>query len=291
MRDFSCVINGLKKRYVESAIILVLLAAVAVLGLYFANFGGSASNRQDVWGQFGDFVGGTLNPIFGFMSIVVLVVTLNLQRSELKESRDAALENNVILSRQLNTMHNQSMEITFFRLVEELKVDSVISQCVKKSNIINNSVYLFIMLSEEERQRVDAREFNSENEFFRYYSKGLVSKGELQHIVLEKIVNIFEIANALENSNAHYSVLKTVVGARLLSALIHFSYFEDKESYQVLIQGKRALNGVLPHVIFLEAVAKDLFSEDKFSTFKSENEANETERRKDIEEYVQKLYR
>ena len=36
--------------------------------------------EMESWGQFGDYVGGILNPIFGLISVVILSVTLNSQR-------------------------------------------------------------------------------------------------------------------------------------------------------------------------------------------------------------------
>ena len=45
--------------------------------------------QQDKWGQFGDFFGGTLNPVFGFLSVMALLVALVIQSRELRLSRKA----------------------------------------------------------------------------------------------------------------------------------------------------------------------------------------------------------
>ncbi|MDD5265978.1 MAG: hypothetical protein PHO08_02460 [Methylococcales bacterium] len=39
------------------------LVAVVILGFYFGNFHGGLSTENGVWGTFGDYVGGILNPL------------------------------------------------------------------------------------------------------------------------------------------------------------------------------------------------------------------------------------
>lgn len=60
---------------------------------YFHSFGDlGLSNRQDIWGQFGDFVGGTVNPILSFLSLIALVLTVTLQSRQLTIAKEE-LEN------------------------------------------------------------------------------------------------------------------------------------------------------------------------------------------------------
>ena len=62
-------------------------AALLVLGAYITTFalqyGWSVSSDQAVWGQFGDYLGGVLNPIFGFLAFVGVLWTLHLQATQL----------------------------------------------------------------------------------------------------------------------------------------------------------------------------------------------------------------
>ena len=62
---------------------------------YFLQFRGGFSEKQDVWGQFGDFIGGTVNPILSFLSLLALVFTVVLQTRQLENSR-AELANSKI---------------------------------------------------------------------------------------------------------------------------------------------------------------------------------------------------
>lgn len=59
----------------------LIIAAITVYGisliLYLLHFGGHGFSRDtSVWGQFGDFMGGMVNPILGVITIWFLAVTL-----------------------------------------------------------------------------------------------------------------------------------------------------------------------------------------------------------------------
>ena len=66
---------------------LLAIAGGALAGVflaYFQEFHGAFSPKQDVWGQFGDFIGGTLNPILSFLSLIAIVLTVVLQSRQLE---------------------------------------------------------------------------------------------------------------------------------------------------------------------------------------------------------------
>jgi hypothetical protein len=69
---------------------------VTMLALYISQFGISRATDQATWGAFGDFVGGTLNPLISFFTLIVAVSVWRLQRlqlvatqKELEETREA----------------------------------------------------------------------------------------------------------------------------------------------------------------------------------------------------------
>lgn len=70
----------------------ILAVSVAVIiaawSLYFFQFRGSLSDDTAIWGQFGDFVGGTLNSVFAFFSFMILLSSLRLQLKELRWTRE-----------------------------------------------------------------------------------------------------------------------------------------------------------------------------------------------------------
>lgn len=90
----------------------ILILAATWCG-YYLNFGihGSISEKTEVWGQFGDYVGGVVNPILSFVTIYLLINSLGLQR----ESNDS-LTNEI--KRQEKLEEYKKFELRFFRLIE-----------------------------------------------------------------------------------------------------------------------------------------------------------------------------
>ncbi|MDX7824113.1 hypothetical protein SJT38_13495 [Aeromonas caviae] len=94
-----------------------LIIIMIVLGLYYYQFGAgptTLSDEKDVWGQFGDYFGGTLNPILSFMSVLLLIKSVRLQlvanSSLIKETK-----------RQEYLDKRKSFEFQFYNLIEAQK--------------------------------------------------------------------------------------------------------------------------------------------------------------------------
>ncbi|NLA01618.1 hypothetical protein GTA07_14655 [Rhodococcus hoagii] len=97
-----------------------------VLALYLMEFNNGFSNENSDWGTFGDFLGGTLNPIFGFLSLIALLLTIVLQskelestRIELERSASAQEKTEAALNKQSDTQVKQQFENTFFSLLDQ----------------------------------------------------------------------------------------------------------------------------------------------------------------------------
>ena len=73
----------------------VVIAAFLILFItwlaYWYNFGHllsfQISKSQEHWGLLGDFLGGVLNPILTFLTIVILIKSLSLQKTELDKTK------------------------------------------------------------------------------------------------------------------------------------------------------------------------------------------------------------
>ncbi|MGS0681831.1 hypothetical protein [Shewanella sp. 30m-9] len=71
----------------KASMIVVVFAAIGILVLYFFQFKGSLGT-QETFAQFGDFIGGTLNPILGFATVSLLIWSIRLQMKELRLTRE-----------------------------------------------------------------------------------------------------------------------------------------------------------------------------------------------------------
>lgn len=128
---------------------VVVLIIIVVLGIFIKQFSTyPLSSAPDGWGQFGDYVGGTLNPLLAFLSFSALLFTifiqlkqldfsdkqlqrtlddlnlsrieLSLTRTELARSADAQSGSKQVMEEQLLTQSLQQFDSTFFAMLREL---------------------------------------------------------------------------------------------------------------------------------------------------------------------------
>jgi len=119
------------------------------LAAYWKTFGyglDKISPEMSKWGETGDFFGGILNPIFGFFSLMALLMTLQqtekslkqseeelrLSREEMKRSADA-------LSEQSKDLKQQTFERTFFELLR-LYNEIVDGFVIKESRLMSRAL-------------------------------------------------------------------------------------------------------------------------------------------------------
>ncbi|WP_312491921.1 putative phage abortive infection protein [Pseudomonas cremoris] len=108
---------------------LVALSGVGMLIKYLATFGVATSPSQEVWGQFGDFFGGILNPLLSSLTLAAVLVTMRLQSKELKIAQEENKRANEHLEKQANYIRIQNFESVFFRLLD-VHMDSRSNVCI-----------------------------------------------------------------------------------------------------------------------------------------------------------------
>lgn len=113
---------------VEKRLWMIVVASVAttlvVVGVYVAQFRGSLSEQPEAWGQFGDYVGGVLNPVLSFLALIALLLTIVLQsrglrasQKELKNSTTELRNSASALRAQNESLRKQTYETAFFQLL------------------------------------------------------------------------------------------------------------------------------------------------------------------------------
>ncbi len=94
---------------------LFLIASFALLFVFglaigFAIFGVKA-------GEFGDFIGGTLNPVLTFLTFMGLLITILLQQAELRETRKELKRSADALEQQQSSIDKQNFDAAFFQML------------------------------------------------------------------------------------------------------------------------------------------------------------------------------
>lgn len=120
-------------------------AFLIVLGLYIAYFKNlSVTNDSATWGTFGDYLGGTLNPIISFLALIGLLYTIHQQAQEMQATREELKQAAEQQHRQADIFNLQQFESTFFSLleqhnkvVERIEVESIYKEL---HNIYNKKI-------------------------------------------------------------------------------------------------------------------------------------------------------
>lgn len=99
-------------RYIWAAAV----CAVLVLAVYIWRFYGRSMGEPAEFGAFGDFVGGVINPLLGFITIWLLVKSLQFQREEVEATRNELALSNQIFESQMTLQRRQNLR-------EQLKIE------------------------------------------------------------------------------------------------------------------------------------------------------------------------
>lgn len=113
--------------YLIGIFVSALLSILIVYGFYFFKFNGDLSIKHEVWGGFGDFIGGTLNPILSFLALIALLVTIKIQTNQLFLSRRELELTKVELEKtadatqkQADHLERESIRSDIYKIIDKL---------------------------------------------------------------------------------------------------------------------------------------------------------------------------
>jgi hypothetical protein len=107
--------DGVRKLY------RIFVAAVVVIFVVFiADVVIAVRSKDEVFssGVFGDFFGGVTNPILTFFAFMGLLITITIQRVELKESRVELAKSANALDQQVENFKMQNSVATFYKMID-----------------------------------------------------------------------------------------------------------------------------------------------------------------------------
>lgn len=146
-------------RYFWVIVAAASVAFAAVIGVYISQFGARVADAQEIWGLFGDYVGGTLNPILSFLALIALLITVALQgrqielstkeleltRDELRRTADAAIA-------QAEHFRRQERRTDIYRLIETLAIR--INKNFNENRLDEDkSLHWFVSFHDDDSQR------------------------------------------------------------------------------------------------------------------------------------------
>lgn len=139
------------KNLVRVTVVIALLLFI----FYLINFRNGLSSSNELWGQFGDFFGGVLNPLLSIAGLIAVSLTFYHSEKENRDSRDDATR-----------MENRKLALDLIRDYQR-KSDSLTIQAFYKSNdpkpIIGSEAYKILYAHFEDKMFEEIREYIIEN--------------------------------------------------------------------------------------------------------------------------------
>ncbi|MBB6153169.1 hypothetical protein HDC30_000363 [Pseudomonas sp. JAI115] len=109
---------------------IFVFALVVVLSIFIIDIGLTAytyKSEEPNHGIFGDFFGGIANPFLTFLTFMGLLLTIVVQKVELRDSREEMRRSADALSEQVDAFRKQSFEVTFLKMLE---IHSTLTQSI-----------------------------------------------------------------------------------------------------------------------------------------------------------------
>lgn len=113
------------------AVALALLPIFAYVGM----FGAKWSTSQEAWGQFGDFFGGFLNPLYALLAFVAVVNNLHLQSEQLEIARNEFRAAAAATQMQIDAIREQASREELVSIIHALSdaIESILNEAVSPS--------------------------------------------------------------------------------------------------------------------------------------------------------------
>jgi len=217
----------------------ILTAAVMAIGtvfwLYFTNFTGELSKKNDVWGTFGDFIGGTLNPILSFFALIALLLTIVLQSRELEATREELKRSASAHEKQVSYISGQQQRDDLIRLVTKL-TDRINNNY--NSNILENklSIHAALIGSDSPMENDDLFMLIEEMRDDDSKTCKIVKYLETDLFTLFDILEKYElISSEVSNMTSPYKSFYLNEYQELISRFVSYSWF-NKELNQLYVK-------------------------------------------------------
>ena len=135
-------------RWVGWVIAFAAIVLLSVFVTYITFFGGkSISDDPEAWGQFGDFIGGTANPVLSFLTLIALALTIILQSRQLSiSSRELELTRaELFRSAQAQELSEKALRAqadAADRSARLASINFLLEQCRAELRLMKGSVYM-----------------------------------------------------------------------------------------------------------------------------------------------------
>lgn len=134
------------------AAVTPLLVMVAVIVAFFRFHWPKLATDQAAWGQFGDYIGGVLNPLFAWIAFIGLLVSITIQRRESRAAIGEMLKQTAVAQTGLNDARNERLGEELLHVIRDIdsRIEHLLAIEISDLNSVP-CITIDSMVSEAER--------------------------------------------------------------------------------------------------------------------------------------------
>ncbi|WP_299947147.1 putative phage abortive infection protein [uncultured Microbulbifer sp.] len=245
--------------------IIAFVIALVILILYFSKFAGDLASDHSRWAEFGDYLGGVLNPFFALLGLIALLITIHIQSKEMREARKG-------LASQNTTLFKQNFEHSFFQMlrIHNDIVNSIdfVRQEEGEPPVVTKGRDCFRVMVKRLKKTYNDKNINFSNQlninagYKEFYNK---HQGELGHY-FRFLYNIYKfIDNAEIDNPAFYANLVKAQVSNYELVILFYNCFSrhGKEKFLPLAKKYNLFDNMPSNILLLEAHITWLSASDK----------------------------
>lgn len=100
---------------------IVAVSAIGVVCVtYILTFGTTRSTDPAIWGQFGDYVGGVLNPLFALAAFLSALWSIRLQQRESRAAAEQLVAQTEIARKELEALSSERLGEEFLHVIRDI---------------------------------------------------------------------------------------------------------------------------------------------------------------------------
>jgi hypothetical protein len=224
------------KNFIIFIMIFVLVLAVFPIYTYWGSFGDrDRSTNPEQWGQLGDYIGGLLNPIIAFATLISVLYAIFLQKQELGETKSALVNQSILMDEQIFDSKFFNLLSLFNQSVETMRI-TIDGRVFSGFEAIKESLHEFIIKSSDlAPHHEDGKTLSSDIIVLLAGYQNYYLGSTTIFMTIQRILSIEEsISNSLIRDKKYYHRLFTVFLSDEIKIWLYIFYTFTKKQGEII---------------------------------------------------------
>lgn len=120
---------------------IALSFMTAIIAAYLDMFGFNRASDQAIWGAFGDYFGGILNPVFALFAFLGVLWSLDMQIKQMRQlSIDRQAEEVLLVIKDIDSRIRELMEVVVGGVgTDQLKIHHMVAEAERGAGVLGSS--------------------------------------------------------------------------------------------------------------------------------------------------------